>query len=102
MKLFVFFPQEFNLDSWKCGYCRWEVTALYWLANSKQEAFNSIKKMINEDEETPLCGNCMADMLYENNYSIHQHNSCINHKSTHSTKHNSNKKKNKSKKKYNK
>ena len=53
----------------KCGHCNWETERFYWLSTSRKDALEEINEM-NPDEAAPLCGECMAEMLFEENYQI--------------------------------
>ena len=53
----------------KCGCCNWETEKFYWLSTSRENALEDINEM-NPDESAPLCGECMAEMLFEENYQI--------------------------------
>lgn len=72
MKLFAFTPEIFNLNSWKCGSCNWEVTTLYWLADSYHQARSEIKQLISSKNGAPLCGDCMCSLLSEQKYNINK------------------------------
>ena len=73
MKLYRFSAEELaekeiadaTDDGVKCGGCNWRVSYLYVLANSKEEAL----KMI-ENGEAGLCGNCMSDLIVDEDYQI--------------------------------
>jgi hypothetical protein len=45
------------------------IIKFYWLGTSKKDALKEINEM-NPDEAAPLCGECMAEMLFEENYQI--------------------------------
>jgi len=68
MKLWAFTSEEINC--YKCGECNWEASTFYWLAETREEALEEIKKIIEEDDGAPLCGSCMTDMLFMENFNI--------------------------------
>jgi len=49
----------------KCGGCNWQVTFLYALAESQQEADELYKR-----RDAGLCGSCIADLLVDTGYII--------------------------------
>jgi hypothetical protein len=67
--LYRFSREDLNNKFNKCGYCNWETEKFYWLGTSKKDALKEINEM-NPDEAAPLCGECMAEMLFEENYQI--------------------------------
>lgn len=79
MKLYAFSVEDIydyldkNLESHefdgKCGYCNWDTERFYVLADSKEEALEIIRQIV-ENEGSPLCGTCICDMLSEENYII--------------------------------
>ena len=66
MKLFRFESSETNYN--KCGYCNWEVTYLYWMSDTKENARKEIAEM--DEDGNALCGSCMCDLLAEKEYKI--------------------------------
>jgi len=62
MKLFRFNSKE---QRGKCNHCNWEVSYLYVLADTIKEA-----EKLFYDQGFGLCGDCMADLLSEDNYTI--------------------------------
>lgn len=54
MKIFAFDEER------KCPECNWETSRIYILATTEEEA----NKLLKEDEF--MCGNCLADLLVEN------------------------------------
>ena len=52
-------------DREKCGGCNWEVTNLYVLASSQEEADE-----LYVSGEAGLCGDCMGELLVEGVYEI--------------------------------
>ena len=48
----------------KCPHCRWRVTTAYVVASDEDEAKNLMENSIW------LCGNCMADMLVDEGYTL--------------------------------
>jgi hypothetical protein len=73
MQVFVVLPSDLDENDWayidedrvKCGGCLWDVSRLYVLANSKQEAIRLVKK-----GEAGLCGECFMEMVVENAWQI--------------------------------
>ncbi|WP_353684428.1 hypothetical protein V4D30_01160 [Thermodesulfovibrio sp. 3907-1M] len=53
----------------KCGYCNWETSVFYWLADSREEAIQGIKAILAFGG-SPLCGDCMCELLVEEGYEI--------------------------------
>lgn len=71
MKLFRFTAEEIGAE--KCGGCNWETSVFYWLSDTKENALKEIeflKKDFGFDEPRALCGNCIADLLVDENYDI--------------------------------
>lgn len=66
MKLFKVSTGE---EESKCGCCNWNVTDHYWMAETQEEADKEVAEM-NPDEQAPLCGACMCDLLVQNGYNI--------------------------------
>lgn len=54
---------RFGVDE-KCPHCRWRVSTAYVVASSEDEA----KTLM--DEGVWLCGNCIADMLVDEGYTL--------------------------------
>jgi len=67
--LYMFSQADLGNRFDKCGSCNWETERFYWLSTSRKEALEEINEM-NPDEAALLCGECMAEMLYEENYQI--------------------------------
>ncbi|MEM2352153.1 MAG: hypothetical protein QXT26_07075 [Thermoproteota archaeon] len=72
MKMFIVkaedLPKKYRSgggDVVKCGGCNWEVSKLYVLANSKKEAVKLVK-----NGEAGLCGDCMCEMIAEEEWEI--------------------------------
>ncbi|MEM3335608.1 MAG: hypothetical protein QXY47_06205 [Thermoplasmata archaeon] len=59
-----------KLDYRKCGCCNWETSVFYVLADSYIEAVEWARKIIENEEGAPLCGDCMCDLLSEGDYEI--------------------------------
>jgi hypothetical protein len=57
--------EEIESDG-KCGGCNWEVTMQYVLAPTKEKADQTFK----DQENCGLCGDCMSEMLCENDFVI--------------------------------
>lgn len=59
-----------KLDYGKCGCCNWETSVFYVLANSYIEAVEWARKIIENEEGAPLCGDCMCELLSSVDYEI--------------------------------
>jgi len=55
---------RFGVDEEKCPHCRWRVSTAYVMASSEDEA----KTLLEND--VWLCGNCIADMLVDEGYTL--------------------------------
>lgn len=63
MKLFRF------ENNGKCGCCNWATSKVYILAENEKEAKTTLEEF-RENEGNGLCGNCIADLLADENYTI--------------------------------
>jgi hypothetical protein len=71
VKVFVVLPSDLSEDDWayvneeevKCGCCLWNVTKLFVLADSKEEAVELVKR-----GDAGLCGECFAELLAEEGF----------------------------------
>jgi hypothetical protein len=71
VKVFVVLPSDLSEEDWayvseeevKCGCCLWNVTRLFVLADSKEEAVELVKR-----GDAGLCGECFAELLAEEGF----------------------------------
>ena len=55
----------------KCGCCNWQVSKVYLLAETEEQADQIFNESGEEDNEPRgLCGDCMCEMLMETGYTI--------------------------------
>ena len=71
--LYMFSQADLDDRFDKCGSCNWETDRFYWLSTSRKNALEEINEM-DPDEAAPLCGECMAEMLFQENYVIKPNN----------------------------
>jgi len=58
-------------DGVKAGCCNYEVTRTYWIAESREEAFEEMRKHTQDGvEEHGNCANCLAQLLAEEEYEL--------------------------------
>ena len=63
-KLFVVNSAKTD-EAAKCGGCNWEVSQLYAIARSQEDADKLFKS-----GDAGLCGDCLCDLLVEGGYKI--------------------------------
>jgi len=74
MKLFVYQNEE--LEEIKCYGCGWRVSKVFFLAENDEEAAKITEKLNaqylkgEESFASALCGECMSELLAEENYKI--------------------------------
>ena len=66
MKLFLINTGEDE----PCGYCNWDVTNRYWLANTEEQALDEFKN--RSEGNNPLCGDCMCELIATEGWNINE------------------------------